>query len=748
MLAALRKASTRKPASPVQAEAQPPSNVPSASLPSASSVTVSGSAGKSRQSQQQKHEEGHDERYEHGREGSEGGQSDGAVSGQDTGGFEEDDNDASGSSPPPRLFRRLPKRRRVDDLLEASRIRTGGVTADNQSILTSSSSNDTNHAAALFYEESKSYASSSTPATSRSDDGEQPQQLRQLTEGAASLSLAEAEHDELLLLDEDEDEGARTEPLQLKSRLMPKDDKDSAAAAAGSGIGNLGPGRESAAAAAAGGGGSSDTVEISMTAFSLACQDGRGAEFLKEHGINLDPREQQQQSMATPPSGTTSSSNQPALLDTPKAQPSHTRDDMIPRNDAAGLAQDAGFAETRVELLSLSDIDMLVRHIAQGTSFFGGAGVTAVAAGLGLYEQTHAHLQSRDPVYDYQDGADYPQQDEADATEEFAKLALWATLPGAIENWISAPTRPSRSHARGAAQHASALADMYDNLLEVEGEPDEENAYVGGENALPDEAPLSEEVGGGELHLGQAADADPDGYSYDTTTHDRPDAFEANDRERWVHREEEERYHKQQRVGIGRTSQDPASIAAYPASASAAYPFSSAAQSVVGGSNTKKRKIPSSHSTLRNDQAMASPKISKRDENPFHSFEEPRSAHNTRSPLGHATAAVQAPMPDPSSLVDLADEILGMPLGGNTVAAPPVLSPAPPGRGRQPRSSAAIANSQAFKRGESVTLLPLVWSLACTDAMGLCRRRHARSATRRRHARCLCFWASNPPTYA
>lgn len=373
-----------------------------------------------------------------------------------------------------------------------------------------------------------------------------------------------------------------------------------------------------------------NTVQINMTEFTKACQDGRGAEFLRERGIDLEKKDHSTADLS---------------LAAEAAMQSVT--------PTAPTAQDEDLLHKRIELLSLADVDMLVRHVAQGTSFFGGAGVTAVAAGLGLYDQ---HDDLMPPV----SGTEGEQ-----SSEDFAKLALWATLPAAIENWISTPERdPSATTPAGGRR--STLATLYDDLLGAGGQGD------------------------GQIDTGEEGPEDQDDEFYPDSGGNH-DAFDANDRERWLTRDGKSQFGKARR---------PQTV-------------SSSATAIPGGSNTKKRKIPSAGPNHAEDSPMASPKISKRDENPFHSYDEPS----------------KYSLADPSTLVSLADEILG--------AGPPATKAAP---ARPKGASRPAASSQAFKRGQSVhscrSLHLLSWFLAT------CRRRDACSLARCRHSCCLRVRAS------
>lgn len=338
-----------------------------------------------------------------------------------------------------------------------------------------------------------------------------------------------------------------------------------------------------------------NTVQINMTEFTKACQDGRGAEFLRERGIDLEQKDGSASDLALAAQETTPT----FATDVPAVAPNSQEEDLLTK---------------RIELLSLADVDMLVRHVAQGSSFFGGAGVTAVAAGLGLYDQHEDLLQS---AAEDSDG-------KSTNSEEFAKLALWATLPAAIENWISAPDRnPDIAAPVGGGR--STLATLYDDLL----------------SASHDVLTASAD----DYH-----EKDDDFYPDSGGNHD---AFDANDRERWQTRNDKSQFGKARR---SQTS-------------------SSSATAIPGSSNTKKRKIPSAGPSHAEDSPMASPKISKRDENPFHSYGEPSKYSLT----------------DQTSLFTLADEILG--------AGPPAAAPRPKG------SQKPLASSRAFKRGQS----PAVW---------------------------------------
>lgn len=184
----------------------------------------------------------------------------------------------------------------------------------------------------------------------------------------------------------------------------------------------------------------------------------------------------------------------------------------------------------RTELLNLSTVEMLVKGVAEGRSLFGGAGVIAAVAGLGLYHKQDGSAQPDAPGGPF---AGTGNVSGNKAMEEFAKLANWATGP--IEFGQLPPVLSSAGLSGSSRSSTGREAPRQDDFPVPDGYG-EDDEYVTREEAE-----------------GQENDEDEFGQG------GRMDAFEANDKERW------------ERSGTR-----------------------ASALAVAGTANTKKRKVPTS----------------------------------------------------------------------------------------------------------------------------------------------------------
>ena len=209
----------------------------------------------------------------------------------------------------------------------------------------------------------------------------------------------------------------------------------------------------------------------------------------------------------------------------------------------------------RLHLLTLSAIQDLVKGVAEGKSLFGGAGLVAAVAGMGLHDVSRSSSCMAPPL-------------ENAEMEEFAKMASWATTyPTSLDRLTSlnvSQKPPPQALIRDLPQQAFQEVDAIEHL-----------GFAGVDDSEHLQCSRNFETVGNDSDE-EAAEANGESVPIEY----RHDAFDANDKERWAYQEQ-----KLLAAARGKIRTSPSAI--------------------VGSANTKKRKVPAAPAATREAPALS-----------------------------------------------------------------------------------------------------------------------------------------------
>lgn len=223
----------------------------------------------------------------------------------------------------------------------------------------------------------------------------------------------------------------------------------------------------------------------------------------------------------------------PGKRDREKVSPNHPIAHDAPLSGSLAQSSDGTELPRQVStedgMLSLSDIERLVKGVAVGQSLFGAAGLVACLSGMGLYTPASTNsVRSNVPAKGSAQAAlaSLPLVNDP-ALDELAKLASWASCPLPLDPPID--VQPAKQNSTSNAADMRRLREAQRELLSM--------ASAGSFDGLLRNEPIDDSQGTDEELLDDGDDAT---FSRDyTDSYQRaPDAFDANDLERWAYQQE------------------------------------------------------------------------------------------------------------------------------------------------------------------------------------------------------------------
>lgn len=180
-----------------------------------------------------------------------------------------------------------------------------------------------------------------------------------------------------------------------------------------------------------------------------------------------------------------------------------------------------GVLGERIALLSLGDVDNLVKGVATGRSLFAAAGLVAAVSALGFYDSAQAHANG--PVdAAAQRTANTPPRPAVPRDRELqdlAKLAAWSSVPFGIDELTTALYSSSIFDKKDPKMVFSVLASINSAFSDTSNGQSGHTAEFGSTDLLD----VYEE-------------SDESFEAFEPYDDQEADTFDANDKERWLHR--------------------------------------------------------------------------------------------------------------------------------------------------------------------------------------------------------------------